>query len=203
MSKHVGTLVCPGDIVTNESSGYLKGRGVEVNSDGNFVATQCGVVEKVNKVIFVRPMQRQYTGETGDVVVGEIVQVQAARWSVECGAHKHASLLLAAVSLPDNAQRRRTEEDALQIRDLFVERDVIVAEVQKKSENGEIHLQTRTSRYGRLHNGLLVTVNPSLVRRLPQHILSPTPEVLLIIGSNGWIWIGAKQKLAGQGIQTL
>lgn len=75
----VGTLVLPGDCVTGENSGFLKGRGLEINGDGDYIATQCGVVEKVNKLIYVRPVHQQYTGDVGDVVVGEITQVQDTR----------------------------------------------------------------------------------------------------------------------------
>lgn len=89
------------------------------------------------------------------------------------------------------------------MRELFVQQDIIVAEIQKVTDHKDIYLQTRTSKYGRLYNGLLVVVSPALIRRQPQHIVSPTPDVIIILGSNGWIWIGSKQKLAGQGIQTL
>jgi len=202
-NDRIGNPVLPGDRVTEHSSGFLKGRGVEINENGDFIATQCGIVEKVNKLIYVKPMHQQYGGDVGDVVVGEVIQVQDARWTVDVGAHKNASLQLAAVSLPDAAQRRRTDEDALNMREYFVEHDVIVAEVQKVTEKRDILLQTRTAKYGKLFNGMLITVSPSLIKRQPQHIINPIPEIRIILGSNGWIWIGSQQKLAGQGIQTL
>lgn len=43
----------------------------------------CGVVERVNKLISVRPLRSRYVGDVGDVVVGRITQVGVKRWLVD------------------------------------------------------------------------------------------------------------------------
>ena len=55
---------------------------------------------------------------------------------------------------------------------LFLSSDVLCAEVQKVHESGEIVLQTRSAKYGKLHNGLLVKVPAALVRRQQAHIVN-------------------------------
>ena len=81
--------------------------------------------------------------------------------------------------------------------------DVLCAEVQKVHESGEIVLQTRSAKYGKLHNGLMVQVPAALVRRQQAHIVNVAQvEVFLILGNNGWIWIGDQPKISG-GIQSL
>lgn len=43
----------------------------------------CGIVERVNKLISVRPLRSRYVGDVGDVVVGRITQVGVKRWLVD------------------------------------------------------------------------------------------------------------------------
>jgi exosome complex component RRP4 len=194
-------IVCPGDAVAAEP-GALRGRGIVEREDGKLVATTVGVVEQVNKLLYVRPLNYRYVGSTGDVVVGRIGDVMPERWSVEIGAGLSASLALGAIQLPGNVQRRRTDEDTLRMREFFEINDVIAAEVQKVHESGELSLQTRNARYGKLQNGVLVSVPSVYVRRQAQHIVTlPQIGVMVILGNNGMIWICAPPKVAGSGRQ--
>jgi len=194
-------LVCPGDVVSAEP-GALRGRGVVERADGKLVATTCGVVEHVNKLLYVRPLKHRYAGSVGDVVVGRIVEVQTDRWAVEIGTAQLAYLHLGAIHLPGNVQRRRTDEDTLRIREFFDENDLISAEVQKVQESGELALQTRNSRYGKLQNGVLACVPSVYVRRQAQHLVNlPRVGVMVVLGNNGWVWVCAPPKVAGSGRQ--
>jgi exosome complex component RRP4 len=74
---------------------------------------------------------RRYTAELGDVVVGRVDEVQTRRWTVEIGSQTQSSLQLSAVQLPGGIQRRRTSDDELNMRQLFKEGDVVVAEVRR------------------------------------------------------------------------
>jgi len=194
-------LVCPGDVVVAEP-GALRGRGVVEREDGKLVATMCGVVEHVNKLLYVRPLKHRYAGSIGDVVVGRIVEVGTDRWAVEIGTAMLAHLHIGAIQLPGSEQRRRTDEDALRMREFFVENDVISAEVQKVHETGEIALQARSTRYGKLQNGVLVTLPSVYVRRQAQHLVTlNTLGIMVILGNNGWCWICAPSQVAGSGRQ--
>ena len=42
---------------------------------GTLVANAAGLVERVNRLVSVRPVNSRYIGEVGDVVVGRIVEV--------------------------------------------------------------------------------------------------------------------------------
>ncbi len=50
------------------------GHGTHV-VDGQLVATVCGPVERINKLVTVRAVKRRYTAEVGDVVVGRVTEV--------------------------------------------------------------------------------------------------------------------------------
>ena len=55
--RSTGDAACamPGDIVSTED-GALRGHGTRIADDGSLVATVCGVVERVNKLASVRPL---------------------------------------------------------------------------------------------------------------------------------------------------
>ena len=59
-----------------------------------------GVLEKVNKLISIRPFKTRYQGEIGDVVIGRITEVQQKRWKVDTNAKLDSALLLSSVNLP-------------------------------------------------------------------------------------------------------
>jgi len=194
-------LVCPGDVVSAEI-GALRGRGILEREDGKLVATMCGVVEQVNKLLYIRPLKHRYAGSVGDVVVGRVVEVQAERWMIEIGTAMLATLHLGAANLPGNVLRRRTDEDAQKMRELFREGDLISAEVQKVDENGQLSLQTRNARYGKLQNGMLLSLPCVYVRRQAQHLVTlPQIGVMVVLGNNGWVWVCAPPKVAGSGRQ--
>ena len=92
-------------------------------------------------------------------------------------------------------QRRRSEEDQLNIRTFFKEGDMISAEVmQVGSGDGRIMLQTRSVKYGKLMNGHLLKTDSNFIRRMKNHIVdffSDLEEfsVGAIIGTNGYVWI--------------
>jgi len=182
-SKHV----MPGDVITTEP-GFMRGHGTLVDG-GTLIATISGVVEKVNKLISVRPLKSRYQAEVGDVVVGRITDVVAARWKVDINAKTEAALLLAAINLPSGAQRKRTQSDELQMRQYFTENDLISAEVQAIHHDGGVMLHTRSMKYGKLQNGLFLPVPAGLVKRSKAHFHTLPCGVDVILGVNGYVWI--------------
>lgn len=139
----------------------------------------------------------------GDVVVGRVTELQQSKWKVDIAARQDAALQLGAVNLP-GAARRRTIEDQLQMRSLFVENDVIVAEVQSFFQDGSVALQVGRE-MGKLENGFFMTVPSSLIKRSKTHFHTIAGAVDLIIGMNGCLWLSAslsdeeKETMAIQG----
>lgn len=124
-------FVAPGDTVAPAEARLLQGRGVGLDASGNLVATLAGRVRRVNKLLFIEPAFSPFLElAVGDVVVGRVCRVEGTRWQIDLGGARPAFLNLSSVNLPDGAQRRRTAEDSLQIRDVFKENDLILAEVE-------------------------------------------------------------------------
>ena len=158
-------------------------------ADGALVATVAGVVERVNKLVSVKPLRSRYTGEVGDVVVARIVDVGTKRWRADVNARQHAILMLSSINLPGGEQRRRTAEDQLNMRQFYVEHELMSAEVQAFFHDGAMSLHTRSLKYGKLEGGVLVVVAPSLMKRLRQHFHTFEFGVHAIFGMNGYVWV--------------
>lgn len=186
----ITTFVCVGDEISTEGQdGFLRGHGTQV-VDGKLIATVCGVVERVNKLIYVKTLNSRYNAEQGDVVVGRVADIAGKAWRVDLKSRQESKLLLSAVHLPGGIQRRRNAEDELNMRSFFREGELISAEVQAVHGDGSVALHTRSAKYGKLSHGQLVEVPPNLIKRQKQHF--HTLEALgieLIIGCNGLVWV--------------
>uniref|UniRef100_G3MPB7 Uncharacterized protein n=1 Tax=Amblyomma maculatum TaxID=34609 RepID=G3MPB7_AMBMU len=182
-------LVAPGDVITSDLS-FMRGHGTYVDSSSEqLLSSVAGVIEKVNKLITVRPLKTRYNGEIGDVVIGRIVEVQQRRWKVEMASRLNASLLLSSVNLPGGELRRKSAEDELLMRQYLCEGDLISAEVQSIFSDGSLSLHTRSLKYGKLGQGTLVLVSPSLIKRCKIHFHSLPCGVQVILGNNGYVWV--------------
>lgn len=60
-----------------------RGHGVYIQ-DGKMIASVCGIVERVNKLISIRPLKSRYYAKIGDVVVGRVVNVGSSFSRSDC-----------------------------------------------------------------------------------------------------------------------
>ncbi|KAE8652375.1 hypothetical protein Csa_013704 [Cucumis sativus] len=133
----------------NYKDGVLKGHGT-LDLNGEVVTTICGVVERVNKLIYVRALRAMlsmkscnlvylddslmfsflrciviissliYEPEIGDIVAGRVTEVAPKRWRLDIHFSQDAVLMLSSMNLPDGFQRRRTAVDELNIAEHFL-----------------------------------------------------------------------------------
>lgn len=87
--------------------------------------------------------------------------------------------------------------------------------MQRAEPTGDIQLQARSARYGKLVGGRLLKIPAALLRKAPQsiHVLTrdvrlpdektERPRVQLVLGRNGWVFAGEAPRLAGSGIHTV
>lgn len=184
-------LYLPGDYIC-ESEGYIKGHGTE-EIDDKIYSTYFGTVNQINKLIVVSPIfPIRYTAEIGDVVVGRVSQIYNRKWKLDTNCKNDTTLALSAINLPGVIQRRKSEEDEINMSKFFDINDIIVCEVQKVNKNGSAALHTRNDRYGRLNNGVLIIVSPDLLIPTKSRFLTKGP-IEIISGCNGYIWIGIKE----------
>ena len=212
--------VLPGDCITMDGS-FMRGHGtyhdefIENNSDDDdkfnlnqnsfnsisttskierkLISSLAGIVEPINRLLSVRPLRTRYNGAIGDVVVGRIVEVQQKRWKVETNSRLSSILLLSSVNLPGGELRRKTAEDELLMRDYLSEGDLICAEVQTTYEDGALGLYTRSLKYGKLGQGVMLYISPSMIAKRKIHCHNLPCGVYLILGNNGWIFLSTNE----------
>lgn len=148
-----------------------------------------GVVKQINKLISVVPLKSKYVGEIGDVVVGRVTEITKKRWKIDTNSRLDSVLLISSINLPGGELRRRNAEDEQSMRKLLQEEDLLSAEVQNVFADGSLSLHTRSLKYGKLSQGVLVTVSPSLIKRRKNHFHNLPIGVTVIIGNNGYIWV--------------
>jgi exosome complex component RRP4 len=56
--------------------------------------------------------------------------------------------------------------------------------------DGALALHTRSPKYGKLRNGVMLKVPPALVKRSKSHIHNFQFGVIAILGLNGFVWVG-------------
>ncbi|KAM7368972.1 hypothetical protein PAMP_013272 [Pampus punctatissimus] len=179
-------LVVPGDVITSDT-GFMRGHGTYVDEE-KLTASVAGEVQRVDKLICVRPLKTRFNGEVGDVVVGRITEVQQKRWKVETNSRLDSVLLLSSVNLPGGE----------------------LAEVQSVFSDGALSLHTRSLKYGKVsyanvHNelgqGVLVQLSPSLIKRQKTHFHNLPCGASIILGNNGFVWLyptpGQQEEEAG------
>lgn len=182
-------IFTPGEVVVDASdANFVRGHGT-YEDEGSLKASVAGVKVKVNKLISVKPLKSRYDGAVGEVLVGRIIEVQQKRWKVDTNSRLDSALLLSSVNLPGGELRRRSVEDQHMMRQYLQEGDLISAEVQSVFTDGTLSLHTRSLRYGKLGQGILVKVFPSLVKKSKMHFHNLPFGVSLILGNNGYIWI--------------
>lgn len=180
--------VTPGESITCDA-GFMRGHGTFFDADSHLTASVAGVIQPINRLVSVKPLRTRYNGEIGDVIVGRIIDVQQKRWKVETNSRLDSILPLAGVNLPAGELRRKTTEDESMMRKYLAEGDLISAEVQNVFEDGSLCLHTRSLKYGKLGQGVLVRVSPSLIERRKTHFHNLPCGAHIILGNNGFIWI--------------
>lgn len=55
-------LVVPGQLVTNDAQ-FMRGHGTYSNINEELIASVCGTIERVNKLVSVKPVKSRYNGK--------------------------------------------------------------------------------------------------------------------------------------------
>ncbi|KAK1937554.1 hypothetical protein X943_002859 [Babesia divergens] len=152
-------------------------------------------MHSVNQLAFVEAFHGRYSAQVGDVVVGIVQKIAGNCWLIEIGSSERVQLSIFQVNTDGLANRRKLDEDLYEMKNIFNIDDVISCEVQRLSANGTVMLQTRTTKYGRLSNGVLVNVKPTLMLRQSKHIHDLVCGVRMILGCNGFIWLAPSEEV--------
>lgn len=154
-----------------------------------------GTLTRINKLVMIEPCTRyRYIPLAGDIIVGRVAMLSVKRWKIEANAQLECILNLTTIALPDNAQRRKLEQDEMLMHSFFDVDDVLVAEIQKVNVGSAV-LSTRNERYGKLTNGVLKIVPLCAVGSYRSSFVE-NEQLRFVVGANGYVFIQLRKNEA-------
>lgn len=177
-------FVVPGDIIVT-SLDYLPGRNCFREGD-SIITKRLGVVHLENHVISVVPLSGVYVPRIGDMVIGEVEDIQSNGWVIKTDSPCNGHMPLAGVR-----EFVRSGDDLSKYYSIG---DIIYAKVSSINSQ-DIKLSMQDTRARKLIGGRIVTINPVKVPRLIGKqgsmisMINKKTGCRITVGQNGLVWI--------------
>lgn len=193
-------FVVPGEEIV-QSMDFLPGRNCFREGD-RIIAKKIGLVSVETRVISVVPLNGAYIPRSGDMVVGEVIDIQNNGWVVWVDAPHDAFLPLSGVREYIDTQRSSLSR-------YYDIGDVIYAKVHGVS-GSSIYLSMQDVKARKFRGGRIITINPAKVPRLigkQGSMINMIKDLTLCrvsVGQNGKIWLeGEKTDMFIQAVQLI
>ena len=149
--KNERDFVIPGDRIV-ESMDYLPGRNCFRDGDSIY-AKRLGIVSINNRVISVIPLNTVYIPKFGDMVVGEVVDIQKDGWVVNINSPYDAYMPLSGV-------REFIDTSKTRLSGVYALGDIIYAKVTQTNDDS-VQISMKDGMARKLGGGRIVTINPA------------------------------------------
>jgi len=178
-------VVVPGEIISQDEN-MLPGDWT-IKEGNNIIAIRLGVVEKQDRLIKIIPLSGVYIPRRGNVIIGEIRDMNYSGWMVDIGGPYGAFLTLKEV--PGYVEESEMEN-------VYGIGDLIVTKVfNVKRTAVDLTMKQREGGLGKIKEGLIVRVNPHRVPRIIGKegsmikLIKDATKCMITVGQNGLIWI--------------
>jgi exosome complex component RRP4 len=178
-------FVIPGEEIV-KSMEYLPGRSCFREGE-SIVAKRIGVVSVENRVISVIPLNGVYAPSVGDMVIGEVVDIQGnSGWVVNIDSPNEAFLPLAGV--------REFVSQRADLSKIYSIGDTIYAKIHAMS-GSSIYLSMHDVMARKFRDGMVIKMNPMKVPRLIGkqgsmiNAIKEKTDARISVGQNGLIWV--------------
>jgi exosome complex component RRP4 len=187
-------FVIPGDRIV-KSMDYLPGRNCFREGDSIY-AKRLGIVSVNNRVISVIPLNTVYIPKFGDMVIGEVVDIQENGWIVNIDSPCNAYLPLSGV-------REFIDTTKTRLSSVYAVGDLIYAKISQVTDSDHVQLSMKDMMSRKFRGGRLVRINPAKVPRLIGKqgsmikLIKDKTECRISVGQNGPVWLeGGKEDMA-------
>jgi len=201
MLKNERDFVVPGDEIV-KSMDYLPGKHTFREGDSIY-AKGLGVVSISGRVVSMIPLSGVYTPKVGDMVIGEVKEIQGNGWVVDISSICEAYLPLSGVR--DYIDTSRTRLDSV-----YAIGELLYAKIGAVNSADSVHLSMQDSRSRKFNGGRIVRISPSKVPRLIGKMGSMINTIKdktgcrISVGQNGYVWLdGENIELAMQAIDMI
>jgi len=194
-------FVVPGDEIIS-SMDFLPGRNC-LREGNSIYAKRLGIVNLDGRVISVIPLTGVYFPRVGDMVIGEVEDVQSNGWVVNINSAHTAYLPLSGV-------REFIDTSKTDLSRVYGVGEVIYANIMSVVSSNSIHLSMQDPRCRKFRSGRIVRMNPSKIPRLIGRqgsmimMIKDLTGCRINVGQNGVICIeGEKEDLVIKAIEVI
>jgi len=186
-------FVIPGDKLV-ETMDYLPGKNCFREGD-SIIAKKIGLISVNGRVVSVIPLNEVYVAKPGDMVIGEIREVQSNGWVVNIDATVEAYMPLSGV-------REFIDTTKTELSRYYATGDVIYAKISM-ANHSTVHVSMDDSRARKFRSGRIIKFNPAKVPRLIGKqgsmisLIKGKTGCRISVGQNGVVWLeGENEDLA-------
>lgn len=194
-------FVVPGDEIIS-SMDYLPGRNC-LREGNSIYAKRLGIVNVDGRVISVIPLTGVYFPRVGDMVIGEIQDVQSNGWVININSAHDAYLPLSGV-------REFIDTSKTDLSRVYGVGEVIYGVISSVVSTNSIHISMQDPRCRKFRSGRVVRMNPSKIPRLIGRqgsmimMIKDLTGCRINVGQNGIICIeGEKEDLVIKAIEVI
>ncbi|MCK4497468.1 MAG: RNA-binding protein [Candidatus Aenigmarchaeota archaeon] len=183
-------LVIPGDEIIR-SMDFLPGKNCF--REGNSIYTKkIGLVSVNRRVISVIPLSGVYIPKAGDMVLGEVIDIQNNGWVIDIKSVSEAFLPLSGV-------REFIDTSKTDLSKVYGMGDVVYAKISGTGATS-VYLTMQDSRSRKLRSGRVVKMSPAKVPRLIGkegsmiNLIKNKTNCMISIGQNGLVWFEGEKE---------
>ncbi len=180
------SIVVPGEVLA-EGMDFLPAGGV-FREDERIIASQIGTVSINNRLVKLIPLTGPYSPKKGDMVIGEVNNINFGGWSIDIDFSNFAML-------PIKDATSSFIERGEDLSRFYNFNDIIVAKISSISKPNLIDLTMKGPGLMKLKGGRLIDITPSKVPRVIGKggsmisIIKEKTGCKIIVGQNGKVWI--------------
>ncbi|UCD06906.1 MAG: RNA-binding protein [Candidatus Aenigmatarchaeota archaeon] len=183
-------LVIPGDEII-KSMDYLPGKNCF--REGNSIyAKKLGLVSVNRRVISVIPLSGVYIPKAGDMVLGEVIDIQSNGWVIDIKSVNEAFLPLSGV-------REFIDTSKTDLSKVYGMGDVVYAKISGANSTS-VYLTMQDTRSRKMRSGRVVKMSPAKVPRLIGkegsmiNLIKNKTKCRISIGQNGLVWFEGEEE---------
>lgn len=184
MIKKERELVIPGDEIIR-SMDFLPGRNAFREGDSIY-AKKLGLVSVNGRVISVISISGIYIPRPGDMIIGEVIDIQNNGWVVDIKSLNEAFLPLSGV-------REYIDTTKTDLSKIYGMGEVIYAKIQATNLTS-VYLSMQDNRSRKFRSGRIIRMHPAKVPRLIGkegsmiNLIKDRAKSSISIGQNGLVW---------------
>ena len=199
--KNEKDFVIPGDSIV-ESMEFIPGRNC-FRAGNAIKSKKIGIVSIANRVISVIPLNGTYVPKVGDMIIGEVSDIQGNGWVVDIGIAHSAYLPLSGI-------REFIDTTRTQLNSVYAVGDLIYSKISNINNTDSIHLSMDDVRCRKLKSGRVIRVSAAKVPRIIGRegsmirMIKDKTGCNLSVGQNGIIWMdGPTHTIALEAIKDI